>query len=1828
MKLGNYDIGQPIAIGTTGEKQFYYCNTYGTPIVNTYNEIYEHLSVFYDLPHNLQTGLNAADLSKVEQRRNQSEQYTDTIQQFTSPGTSFGYPKETIQEPYDRAGIHDYISPFTSLPFGSNSFTRSQFFPEFRNRLNHRFHSSLYTELLLHNISVVENDSDLSYAVFGNITYMERFTKMLFAGQNMGSNAGDSTFNNTKSHRFVPAGLPWVKFRINSKFKNFEEGVSSTTNQQGVVEYYMLFNTIGHSGVDANEPTIDFTQYENGFYEMANLDTNVPIPLVTDFISGLNSVDNFSFSDMTQLRQILDLNNYIQPTIIADFQNPIFSVSWEDVFNTSALGSSGTEFYTSMNPFPFPGTYNPDNNPKKAPNYGWTPSRNENLSDKTPAQLTTEYQDFISGLAYTGNNPLFFTIDNLFLQDYDILGTLPESIIEDGYVYEATLLNGWFETTRSAFSGLLFALTSNEYPDEQYNETRAKIWIMLSRLTKFQEYYENTALFSEYNELSEIDNPYINVYNDLQPFNFSSMNNNTSGIGWYEEHFTSTSAQKQYDLKNIVRMFGPPAPIGYEPRCGVNFRAYFNLPEDIEISDIGNTDIGQLGSVPFIFNSGLNIGSLETIDTFLGFDASQLVENFQQTNLTDVDALNLFDLELWKLIYDAQNYNVKIEDFIYNEYTGGGTNEPYNDLYIPPAPLFPIGQGGYKKYHTNPKHFAYYTAPAGVGGPENSPFNFQVTQWPFGGQDSSMQGFGTQLNDGPIVNPLLLQLYPNLYGEYDFSNIDNFGGIGHIDGANNGVNTPGQQYGDNGLFVDYYNYLQSSDLGITAWNALLDGYPGFRIYRVRKIYDYEDDYNEKRFEQTSTPPAPGAVYGPWGEYQSAADADGNYIWYVEGYVELQSANPDITYFGYPNNYSFRTELGKPITANNNFNPPDRPNSAPVLVPGEFYVFETPFAGLGNTSGQVFGGDEGGTTFINDETTTYTSEQITNEGIPPIAFTNDSLIPREDNDFAFHSRHPSDYNLSYVQNNSILSPSEFERFSYCHRVSSALKARGIEGGINEYYYYQQIIRHFTNVNVYQNVNPNAPVVYNPYISNSPGFPSGTGDNLIGSDFPDIRTYLLQLSFNEGGIASWEVVNWIAWLKSGCLSYYSNTPPNLINNYDSPDVISEYGSFVAPQFQTIGGAPQINVPFTSDVPVNDRTMWGMCNYLNQFPELKTSAIESISAYSTFAESNLNDSKVFYTDTPYTDEQTGITIEKGFYPADASAFPGDLFRLNTNFYINFTRTDIFIDTEAFGPPLDSVGYANNTPFLQMINELISDGIEGTNIDIFPESTNGNGSYQIADGRLYLQRGLAQGNPDYRPLQLIMYAEQNNLINALHFFLPPLSSPDVSDDTPGETYEDGPQPFYVPVNAVGIFDGVNSGVKIDQGNSIYHLDSPQEGFLPGPGVLGMEESNLSNNAYQRKNNTHLLGENIFTQSTNPTNHPYYFTATYNSPDLPSSLDVFDVSWGHIAGSGSLKKGLTKSPSQAVYLQSTNELLGSGSAFYSVSQSLKQNGIIENDSEQPKYMRGRDPQPDEYVWLLRTKNYLQQGTSLNPNTKIRLTGLNASAQSTSVTIEQIGDINDYTTEVNGLRRYYLSKDGNSDNGCYGYIYPQIGTILLNSKITEDIDGNAATTITQFNGSGVAHLGMKPNGLARKDNEYNNALKLINNLKNNTSTLGALTLVKIHNNKSSLAPSTGDSLNIIACIRLRPEEFNFTTNTTRFVNLNENGIYDTFTSKGTFPAKTPAGRETMKYNQVLRTSPTTYITHVDLYDRFGIKVAVAKLSKPIRKDFNSSVVIKILLNEY
>ena len=43
------------------------------------------------------------------------------------------------------------------------------------------------------------------------------------------------------------------------------------------------------------------------------------------------------------------------------------------------------------------------------------------------------------------------------------------------------------------------------------------------------------------------------------------------------------------------------------------------------------------------------------------------------------------------------------------------------------------------------------------------------------------------------------------------------------------------------------------------------------------------------------------------------------------------------------------------------------------------------------------------------------------------------------------------------------------------------------------------------------------------------------------------------------------------------------------------------------------------------------------------------------------------------------------------------------------------------------------------------------------------------------------------------------------------------------------------------------------------------------------------------------------------------------------------------------------------------------------------------------------------------------------------------------------------------------------------------------------------------------------------------------------------------------------------------------------------------------------------------TSPTTFANSIQIYDSNGYMVAVGKLSTPIKKDYNSEVVIKVVI---
>tara|TARA_E500000331_G_scaffold357904_1_gene421557 strand:+ start:4573 stop:9996 length:5424 start_codon:yes stop_codon:yes gene_type:complete len=1807
MKIGLYDLGTPIEYGFTQENQLYYCNLHGSPSSNNYDVDYGNL---FDRYYTITPYSGTEVFSNPVIRRRDYEQYFDTNQQYTSPGSALGAGprQDAISKPYSTEGVLDCINT-VNFPFGGGDNTYLQSFPANHTRFNSRLHSSIFTELLLHNVHTNYEEFLASSTPILYSSALDRITKTLFAGDSLQpiiETDIDSQFNAPR-HEFVPAGKPYVKFRFESHFVD-DTGITTSGEEKGVVEYFVLMNTFAHFGItqDADVPA-EYRQSNggDGIYTMVTNDGGLPVDSLISFLNS--SVTNtFSRTDVNEMKMLFDAVGVSIPTIVADFQDTIFSVDWEDCLFNQPISD-----IKPFEAFPFPGRYNPTNETNKAPNYGWHPKSNENLTNKSSEELITDYQEYLSYFAYTGNHPYFFTIDNFYLQDYDILGLLPTNVSEftryNNYWSGNIGFYQWLADTTIAFENLLLQLESEENNSSTLLE-RKKIQIILERLNT----YSSTDVDDD--DLITWITPYLE---SSAPFSFEDE---FSDIAWYLLHDEEGG---QYEVEFFLRMFGPIAPRGYQPKCGVNYKQYFNLPDSIDIGPDGHAEnyTGGEGVVPFIFNGGLNVGSTETVDTYLGYDASQLLTNYDVAqNISPYAAINLFDLELWKLFYDAQNYNVRIESFIHNEYTSGGQLEPFQTIDIPSPPLNPIINGdGYQTYRTDETRFATLE-----GSGDYTPIQWPFEDLPVNGLNPNGPSFSGLSPFNETVHPSLAVLYgglfPNSSHAYSWSNnsIQNAGGT---------INTP----------------------DLTEWTAAALGNPDWRIYRVRKITMYDDDWIN-RFENCN----------PFGQYQINTETiinqdgttqDVQYFWYVEGYVTAQgvypSNSPEEAFYTYPSINYFRDQFpgyGNNQN-NNNFNPGESNQNAPTLQQGEFYVFtHANVPGITNTTNSE-------PNYVALEPTTFSSDVIMNTAVVNEAYNvgyyYNTYTPRPDSSFALYGRHPVEYNLDFVRDNSILSPIEYEKYEFVHKVSTALSVfSGQWNSFPLWHHYHHIVRFFSSETEFNipnllpdGINPHLFDGVNPFNNNLGGFKT------------TIRDYLRQLSFSDGGIATWEVYNWTQWLKGGCTGVFSNTPPNLHNNYNNNDYTDAFGAFVAPPTQVIGNLNIDNETASSTITFNTTspgpTWWDICNYLNTFPELKTTAISYIAANEGDSDTILYSSQPIQTD--------GAIIQAGYYPSNPETpLPTTFFQPGGSLFIKFGGS-AFIETAAFGPPPESQGYASGTSFLSMINELIQDGIEGTTIDIYPEDTNGNGQYQNADGRIYLERSIIAGNPDYRPLQLISYAMQNNLMGALNYFLPPSSSPLVADDTPSiNTTDYGPTLLPTTINALGIFDGKNSGVKISSDNNyenftnIHNYDSGR-GLLPGTGGSGMNTPSLQDNGYQPKNNFGVFGQNIFTQSTNPTNHPYYFTITNEEPNKASSLEIFDVSWGHIDGSGSLKKGHTKSPSEAIYRQAANELLGTGSAFYSVSQSLLIDGQIITDADQPQYMRGSKPSPDKYVWVLRTKGQVQQGTDLNKKFYLNIKGKNSSNGDVTLQLHSgrqtagtSANLYGYKSQTNGLRRYYLYRlDSDSRYtatlGCYGYFYPQIGTVVLNPKAAEIFDGTGATTVTEFNGAGAAHNGLLPNGINKSDKEYNNALKLVNVLRNQTGDENSISTIvpAIHTKKqlinysSDLQTNSQPQQTITAVIRLRPTEFNFTTNKTRLVDLGEhNGEFNTFTANGTYSAVTPAGRETMKYNESLGTYPTTYITHIDLYDRYGYRVATAKLSTPIKKDFNSSVVIKIHINSY
>ncbi len=148
-----------------------------------------------------------------------------------------------------------------------------------------------------------------------------------------------------------------------------------------------------------------------------------------------------------------------------------------------------------------------------------------------------------------------------------------------------------------------------------------------------------------------------------------------------------------------------------------------------------------------------------------------------------------------------------------------------------------------------------------------------------------------------------------------------------------------------------------------------------------------------------------------------------------------------------------------------------------------------------------------------------------------------------------------------------------------------------------------------------------------------------------------------------------------------------------------------------------------------------------------------------------------------------------------------------------------------------------------------------------------------------------------------------------------------------------------------------------------------------------------------------------------------------------------------------------------------------------------------------------------------------------------------------------------------------------TDSGSYGFIYPDAGFIILN--------GDALDATKADGGIGLGTT-LTPN------NNGKNPIKLQNAL--------------IRNGSSFILDSQEDIASKFYFIRVKNQEFNYTTNDS--FSLNDG---------------------TLRFDSMID-NPETYITTVGLYNDNQDLLAVAKLSQPLPKDFTKEALIKVKLD--
>jgi len=299
------------------------------------------------------------------------------------------------------------------------------------------------------------------------------------------------------------------------------------------------------------------------------------------------------------------------------------------------------------------------------------------------------------------------------------------------------------------------------------------------------------------------------------------------------------------------------------------------------------------------------------------------------------------------------------------------------------------------------------------------------------------------------------------------------------------------------------------------------------------------------------------------------------------------------------------------------------------------------------------------------------------------------------------------------------------------------------------------------------------------------------------------------------------------------------------------------------------------------------------------------------------------------------------------------------------------------------------------------------------------------------------------------------------------------------------------------------------------------------------------------------------------------YFLNIYNlDPSNPTAEVQFNIAYGNKFGSGSQPYNAAYqnlSPTRTVYGQWRNLIYG---------------------DENTDFIFGTTTPFQQHFYALtidraRYKQSLFPGslnlTLFSASLELNLT--DNSAVTTTISYCDAGRVFQIVSGSNGTP--IATNNGyTAASGSYGLFLPDIGTIILNA---------AALDLSFANGGINLGTGLTPTS-------YNPAKLYSTGSGRIGLTTGSYTSSMFLNSQETI---TSD---FVFC-RARNAEFNYTENPSFISGSTGAVLYDLFVN-----------------------NPTTYITTVGMYNDSNELLAVAKLSKPLKKDFTKEALIRVKLD--